>query len=266
MKTSMRWMIGAMALVAVPHARAASVPVTACGQEVQGSGILVADLDCSAEPDEAVKLAGRLFLGGFTLTGNPAHEVVRCKIGRCGITGPGTITGGSDGVRSDRSARIDAGAVITGNAGDGVSTDVSAKVRDATVSGNGGDGVRSKTKATVLRSTVTGNAGDGIRADGSVSLKQSTVSLNGGNGVDSDLTAKAALSNVLDNGFDGVRGLRAVLSSSTATGNGTDPACGVTDECADVASELPPGVNATSTCGTSRNTEGGGTWGVCAND
>ena len=54
------------------------------------------------------------------------------------------------------------------------------------------------------------------------------------------------------------------LRDSTAIGNGT--ACGVTDECADLAAAQRPRVVGTSTCGTSRNTDLGGTWRVCAGD
>ena len=121
--------------------------------------------------------------------------------------------------------------------------------------------------STITGSTITGNTGDGVRTDGSVTVKGSTVGGNGGNGIDSDKSAKAMkLSTVNGNGFDGIRGVRAGLYDSTATGNGTNTACGVTDECADVASDLFPAVKGTSTCGTSRNTDVGGTWGICTND
>jgi hypothetical protein len=254
------FIFGGVASAATP------VPVTTCGQVVVGTGQLVGDLDCSASADEAVKLSGRLLLNGFTLTGNPAFDVVRCEVGRCGVSGPGTITGGADGVRSDRGARIDAGALVTGNAGDGVRTESSAKVLDATVDGNGGDGVRSKSRATIQRSTVSGNGGDGVRTDSTASLKESTVTGNAGAGVDSDRSAKARLSTVTANGLDGLKGLRVVLSSSTATGNGTAPICGVVDDCADLAAARLPRLRGASACDTSRDTENGGSWGVCAND
>lgn len=59
-----------------------------------------------------------------------------------------------------------------------------------------------------------------------------------------------------------MRGLEVQLKESEASGNATDPACGVTDECADLASEFIPRVKA-GVCATSRNTELGGSWGVC---
>jgi len=252
---------GSAAFAATP------IPVTTCGQLVKGTGQLVGDLDCSASIGEAVHLTGTLLLNGFVLTGAPTSDVVRCETGACRVVGPGTVTGGADGVRSDRGARVEAGAIITGNAGDGVRTDKTAKVTDATVSANGGDGVRSKTTAVLSGASILDNASDGVRTDGTATIKGSTVSGNGGNGIDSDKVAKAMKgSTVSGNGFDGIRGIRAQLHDSTATGNAADAACGVTDECADVASDLFPKVKGTSTCGTSRNPELGGTWGVCSND
>lgn len=92
------------------------------------------------------------------------------------------------------------------------------------------------------------------------------MSGNGAEGVDGDGTAKARSSTITANGLDGIRGLRVIVKDTAATGNGTDASCGVTSECADVASAVAPRVTGTSTCGTSRNTEAGGSWGVCAND
>lgn len=252
---------GSAALAATP------ISVTSCGQVVKGTGQLVGNLDCSADVGEAVHLTGTLLLNGFALTGAPTSDVVRCETGACRVVGPGTVTGGTDGVRSDRGARVEAGAIVTGNTGDGVRTDKTAKITDATVSANGGDGVRSKTTAVLSGASILSNAGDGVRTDGTATVKGSTVSGNGGNGIDSDKIAKAMKgSTVTGNGFDGIRGIRAQLHDSTATGNATDAACGVTDECADVASDLFPKVKGVSACGTSRNPELGGTWGVCSND
>jgi hypothetical protein len=79
--------------------------VTSCGQFFRGSAMLAGDLDCSATDNDAVKLQGRLHLGGFTIIGHPAHDVVRCLKGACRIEGPGTITGGASGVHSDKNTR-----------------------------------------------------------------------------------------------------------------------------------------------------------------
>ncbi len=147
------WVIGVMMLAGsgVDLQAAPPVPVTTCGQVVTGAGALAGDLDCSGHAGHAVHLTGRLLLGGFTLTGNPAFDVVRCVSGSCAVIGPGTVTGGQDGIRSDRGARVQANAIVTGNAGDGVRADLAVSVLDATISNNGGEGVRAKTRASVVR-------------------------------------------------------------------------------------------------------------------
>lgn len=253
--------------VAVATALAAApIHVTVCGQDVKGVGILDANLDCSAVPDDAVSLNGRLMLNGFTLTGNPGFDVVNCKKGSCRVTGPGTITGGSDGIRSDNGATVEAGAIVTGNASDGVRTDAVAKVLDSSVTGNGGDGVRSSASATITRSTISGNTGDGVAAKATVNVNASVIDSNNGRGVDSEKTVKATnLSTVTNNGLDGLLGTQINIKDTNATGNGTSPTCSPSS-CADLAAAHKPSVRGTSTCGTSRNTVFGGTWLVCSGD
>ena len=246
----------------------APVPVTTCGQDVQGTGQLAADLDCSASADDAVKLKGTLLLNGFSIFGNPGFDVVRCVSGACRVVGPGLVSGGADGVRSDVGARLENDVSVLNNAGDGVRTEKTVKITDGNIGSNGGDGVRSKGAALLKRTIVNANGGTGVRTDGAAIVQEnSSVLLNGEDGIHSEKIAKVMkVSQVFSNGFDGVRGLKVQLKDSTATANGTDPACGVTDDCADLASEFAPKVQGTSACLTSRNTELGGTWGVCAND
>lgn len=211
-----------------------------------------------------MKLKGTLLLNGFTLTGNPGFDVVRCVSGACRVVGPGTVTGGMDGIRSDVGARVEGTANIVGNVGDGVRTEKTAKITEANVTANGGDGVRSKGAAVVKTSTVSGNDGTGIRTDGTANVQGSTVNLNSEDGIYSDKVAKVSkVSQVQLNGLDGVRGLKVQLKDSLAQLNGDDPACGITEECADLAAAFLPKVQGTATCGSSRNTEAGGTWGVC---
>lgn len=268
MKRFAIWTMVALGLAVGSAARAAApIPVTTCGQDVQGTGQLTADLNCAATLDEAVKLKGTLLLNGFTLIGNPAFDVVRCRTGACRVVGPGIVAGGADGIRSDVGARVEGGAIVTGNTGDGVRTEKTAKITGANVSGNGGDGVRSKGAALLKGAEASGNSGTGVRTDGTANVQASSVMANGEDGIHSDKVAKAIKTSVVQlNGFDGVRGLKAQLKDSIATGNGADPACGVTDDCADVASEFRPKVQGGSSCGTSRNTELGGSWGVCSLD
>ena len=64
----------------------------------------------------------------------------------------------------------------------------------------------------------------------------------------------------------GVRGLRLRLVHATAIRNRADPACGVTADCADVASAQRPVVAGVSLCETSRRTTSSGDWDVCTVD
>ena len=230
MKQIIAVLFAALSLIAVVETAfaAAPVPVTNCGQDVKGVGDLVADLDCSAVSDDAVSLNGRLMLNGFTLTGNPGFDVVSCKTGPCRVTGPGTITGGSDGVRSEKGATVEAGAIITGNASDGVRTDAAAKVIDSSVTANGGDGVRSSASASITRSTISGNAGDGVRTDAAAKVVDSTVTGNGSDGVRSDSSASITRSTVSGNTGDGVTARATVKVNASVidgnTGSGVDSA------------------------------------------
>ncbi|MDZ4346148.1 MAG: hypothetical protein U1E51_27360 [Candidatus Binatia bacterium] len=245
---------------------AAPVPVINCGQDVKGVGDLVADLDCSAVADDAVNLNGRLRLNGFTLTGNVGFDVVSCKTGPCRVTGPGTITGGSDGVRSEKGATVEAGAIITGNASDGVRTDAVAKILESSVTGNGSNGVRSDSSASITRSTITGNTANGVAAKATVNVNASVIDSNNGRGVDGEKTVKATNNSFIrNNGLDGLLGTQININNTTATGNGTSPTC-ILSPCADLAAPRKPSVRGSSTCETSRNTVFGGTWLVCSND
>jgi hypothetical protein len=252
----------AWALAAGP---AAAVDVTQCGQIVVGTGELTGDLDCSATADTAVYLQGTLLMNGFTITGNAVDDAVKCESGPCKIAGPGTITGGFDGVRSTGGAKL-TDLTIDANAGDGVRTDKSAKLDNCTVSNNAGDGIRSKASAKLTATMVTGNGSDGVRTDKSAKLQDSQADGNAGAGVDSDAAAKLQNGSASGNGHDGVKAIKVILKGTQALGNGTSGDCGVLDECADVAAERRPKVGDPAQCGISRDIENGGSWGVCSGD
>jgi hypothetical protein len=251
-------------LLAWPVLANGTVLVTGCGQTVRGIGELTGDLDCSGIADEAVRLTGRLHLNGFTITGNPAHDVVECS-GGCMVEGPGTITGGSEGVIGNGHVRI-VDVTVTLNTGDGIHADRNARVTGGTVTNNAGDGIRSNRGARLYDSVVSGNVGTGVQADVGAVLNGSTVTANGADGVTAGGTLRVRETVVGGNALDGVRGRRVVLRDATLTGNATSASCGVTDDCADVASAAPPRLYGTNACGTSRDVVLGGPWGVCTND
>ena len=72
---------------------------------------------------------------------------------------------------------------------------------------------------------------------------------------------------VTGNGLDGVDAGRIMLRrNASVTMNGTSAACGVTEECDDLATERRPVVGSDAICGTSRDTADGGSWGACLGD
>lgn len=266
MRHSLPTMLLTAGILIAPAPTRAIDHVTSCGQFVRGSGILTGDLDCSATADDAVKLQGRLHLGGFTLTGNPAHHVVRCEKGACRIDGPGTLTGGAAGIRSDKNTKV-FGVTISNNAGDGVRAEKTARMESASISNNGGNGVHAD-KVDARSTGFLGNGGDGAHAVRKVTLRECNVTGNDGDGVSSDRLAKVTRSTtVTGNGLDGVDAGRIMLKTdASVTVNGTSAACGITEECDDLATDRRPVVGSGASCGTSRDTADGGSWGVCLGD
>ncbi len=240
--------------------------VTSCGQSVRGSGILAGDLDCSATDDDAVTLQGRLYLAGFTITASPTHDGVRCLKGACRIEGPGTITGGASGVHSDKATRL-IGVTIRDNVGVGVRALKTARIDSSSIRNNGGDGVDAD-KINAHASELLGNGGDGGHTVRKAILLGCNVTGNAGDGLSSDRLAKIShITTVSGNGLDGIDAGRIMLKrGASATLNGTAAACGVTEDCDDIATDRLPVVSADALCGTSRDTASGASWDVCLND
>ena len=281
------WLVG---LAPLSPAYAGAVAITECGQFLQGGkGILMNDLDC---PVLGVQLqSGRLDLNGFTITA--VNTGVSCEPS-CKIIGPGTITGASTGaVASQLSSeangiarmRISDGVVLTGNVvgvivggrnfqGDPIGT---LTLKDSEVSGNSDSGVVTNRRIKMIRSVVSGNGGDGVggRDEGldfnlaeSVTAKDSEISGNAGWGVRAIERGKLVRTVVQNNGIHGAFG-EFRLSKVTLAGNGTDPSCGVTQTCADVASGTDPKIDNVTTCETSYDSTSGfpGTdWAICSLD
>lgn len=260
-------------LVTLVAGNARAVSVTTCGQIVHGTGDLAADLDCSSHPGRSLQLIGRLRLNGFKITGNSTDPVIYCNTGSCLVSGPGTLTGGSKGVTSDVGVRV-VDATVEFNAGDGVVSFRSARIQGASViSHNGGNGVRASHAVSIVGGklalpdvVVSDNGGNGVQAGRTARIQNAEVSGNAGDGVRTGTAASLFSAVVEGNGLDGVRAVSVRLRDTTATGNRTAPACGVTEDCADVASERKPALVGASTCEVSLDTADGGTWGVCTLD
>ncbi len=223
-------------LALVPFARDAwpKTPVTECGQFFHGKGILLADLDCGAYDGDAVLMSkGKLDLAGFTLTQGHGHAV-GCS-GSCRIIGPGKIVGNPIG-----SEVVRAGSV---------------SLRNVTITGgNGGVNAtnQAKTGRAVVRDSTITSSQFGVVADRLVKVIRSTVTDNRTVGV-------ASGNFQCDPG-------KVVAIDSMLTGNGTDPTCDVTINCADVASCKRAPILRRSVCDTSYVLDSGipgSTLGVC---
>jgi len=186
---------------------------------------------------------GNAFFGGATNG--------RLTVKNSQITNNGTV-----GLRGAEKNRI-LDSTISGNADEGILLNIGSerlRVLRSTIDGNGSDGMFTHGVRTLIRdSTITNNGGDGIEHPGlSLKVFDTTISGNGVHGIFAP----------------GVFGCDVRTVNSTLTANGTDPGCGATFTCADLALCAPPNV-ISSTCETSYDTNSGfpGTsWGVCSLD
>lgn len=261
---------------------AAQTVVTTCGQETSGPAVLNADLDCAGFDGYALTMhGGTLTMNGHTITGGLIG--VQCDI-TCKIVGPGTVTASTFagvnafgvglkmsqvdvtnnavfGAQVWDQAVISGPAVFSGN-GEAIRVGVKAKLKDLTITGNGA-GVDAANNAkvgsiSVQGSTITNNDGAGLGAQRSIKVTDSVVTDNGDSGI------------LAAGGFNCEKKAGATLVRSTVTGNGTNPSCGSTKVCADVATcKKRPRVKPGSTCGTSYQIGSGNPgsdWGACTLD
>lgn len=192
---------------------------------------------------------------------------------------------GAGGIEAARLRIFD--STVSSNGGDGL---VGAEhVQRCTVQDNAGMGVWSRGFIKVKSSTVSGNGSDGIHVFSPsyasvvnrVRVLHSTVTNNLGHGItfsdpppnNNIVVATVVGSTVTGNGLMGAQSQnRLVVRTSIITGNGTDPSCGVTTPCADIASLAPPrfklvpGVNQCDRSYVLESGLPGADWGVCALD
>ena len=181
------------ALAIALGARADATIVSSCGDEFNGNAELGADLDCSGHDGDSITLTkGTLRLGGFTLTGHPDHTVVHCP-GGCKIKGPGTITGGRNGIEGVSPVRV-FDVTLTGNSGVGVTGSIVRLLR-CTVTNNGSPntptfeftgGAHASNRLVVARSTIQNNFNFGLHTATATVGRATTIT---GNGVNPDCAA-----------------------------------------------------------------------------
>jgi hypothetical protein len=260
---------------------AAQTVVDTCGQETRGPATLNADLDCTGFDGYVLTMhGGTLTMNGHTITGGTIG--IQCDIS-CKIVGPGTITATTfAGVNAFEVGLKLSQVNLVDNAGFGIQVWDSVAVDGPAVFSGNGSAIRVGNKVKLRNVTITDN-GEGVSAannakTGSIRVESSTISGNA-SGLDAQRGIAVANSTVTDNGTVGVfaaggfhceKKAGASLKSSTVTGNGTDPECGSSKVCADVATcNRRPRVKAGSTCGTSYKIGSGNPgadWDVCTLD
>ena len=182
------------------------------------------------------------------------------------------------GITAATFARVAKSDVID-NVGDGIQIGASLRTNRLNVLRNGGNGILFtgiSADAQVFFAEVSDNGLDGVRVAGPqtqrLRVKYAFVRGNGGSGVVSR-DVRVNVSRLDDNGLYGVVAepgdgdCRVGVDRFSVLGNGTDPSCGVSTTCADVASCDPPlHVTPKTDCATSYDTSSGfpgSSWGVC---
>jgi hypothetical protein len=273
------------AVVAQPHDAAAIIPVTTCGQELNGDGMLTGALDCTGFDHEAVVVhRGTLRLNGFTIGGGAG---VLCE-GPCAVIGPGRVTGSSStginasgtslrveavdvadnalyGIQCAGSCKIVGPLTISGNAG-GIRAGARLVVRDVAITGNDDAAAvyaandAGTSSATITHATVTANWA-GIVAQRKVTVRDSIVTGNAIAGVSAGVYRCASRAT-------------ATITNSIVTGNDTAAICGKEEACFDVGTCLVPPRLKASSCNHSHvngsddigRGDFGDDWDVCAFD
>ena len=246
------------------------------GIDTENGGVVLVDSTLANQGGTCVSPGG-----GRTAT------VLRSTITNCGGIGvsgrkvkirDSTITGNNVGVNVGDNKGLIKGSTISGSVGHGITSGSRLNVKDSEVSGNGGIGVNLPFNDSVklLRTTISSNGEQGVKAPGNVTIRDATISSNALEGVfhgssrrmriKGSAFANNGIHGIAQDSLPGLCDLRIV--DTTATGNGTDPDCGVTITCADIASCNVPTLAAV-TCDTSYDIDSGfpgNNFGVCALD
>jgi len=231
----------AIAIVAAfSGAPARALDIAACGQSVPDgeTGVLQADLDCSADPAEAAVTLGNastLDMNGHAIV---AHDLgvscgsdfhfVGCTVRGHGVapSGIGDLSGGGIAGASRRVTVSD--VTIHDVASGGIVVNQSLAATNVTVLRAGWTGIAANKKLTATNVVASDNASFGID---SPRVRGTNVTANG-NTFSGVSCRRCVLTGLVanGNGFNpfavgagaGVQGVRATLLNSTITGNAVD--------------------------------------------
>jgi len=214
----------ALLLAAVAGAAEADTEITSCGTlRYAGTGVLTADLDCSADPlTIEIDGSGSVALQGFTLTA----ATIRCVLNDCtvDVVGPGTLAGSIEARRGELSDATIVNGHLRGQRW---------KVRHARFEGPSTscairliqDGGPSRLQ--VSDDTVITGADCGIIAEGVATIEDTVIENSAGLGIEMSYSGynpklKMRGCTVRDNGDTGIYGYGVTILDSTITGNGGD--------------------------------------------
>jgi len=296
-----------LVLVLLLTTRAIAVDIAACGAVVSAgdTGVLVADLDCTATTQRyctaacaaqglcggfidqpctvnedcahgpcavvgvALERGARLDLAGFSIVDAPGDDPsygVMCNVnGACTVTGPGTVDGFSFGVWGERIRVFD---LLVSNGLEGV---FGQRVvgGNLTATGHAWYGINGGVVRGLGPLHATDNVGYGIFAL-RLSAREGVTALgNGLDGVHAGFNGRSRLVArnfvVQNNAGAGIVADGGLLLIDSTVTGNNGGGAGI-----DVASLRPPGLRGTVTCGKSSmlSDEGffGPPWGVCTND
>lgn len=273
-------LLACLVIAATAAPVAAQTVVTTCGQETHGAAVLNADLDCTGFAGYALTMhGGTLAMNGFTIRGGLVG--VHCDL-TCKILGPGTITETTFAAVNAVEVGLKLTQVnIVDNPVLGIQVWNTAVVSGPAVFSGNGTAIRVGAKAKLANLTISGNFTAVEAANnahiGNVWIQDSTVSGNrvgleaqrNVRVVNSVVTGNATFGIYAHGDYDCDKNASANLVRSTVSGNGTDPECGASLSCADVATCDGPRIRAGSTCGTSYQLGSGNPghdWNVCSLD
>jgi hypothetical protein len=193
---------------------ARALDITTCGQSVpdEDTGVLQADLDCSADPTEAAVTLGKsstLDMNGHAIiarvvavTCGSDARAPSCTIRGHGVapSGVGDISGGAGIVGAPRRVTV-SDVTVHDVAGGGIVVNQSLIATNVTVLRAGWTGISANKKLTATNVVASDNASFGID---SPRIRGTTVTANG-------------------NTFSGVSGRRCIITGLVANGNGLNP-------------------------------------------
>jgi hypothetical protein len=254
-------------------ARAATIPITTCGQTIPigAKGVVQNDLTCTDVQVARLGTGSGLDLNGHTISATGLGTVISVSsAGRHTVRGPGRLVNvsiscgaGFDYARSVKVQNVDIVAEAQGGIHcldqDGYRFN-RLSARNVTIEGTSPFGITGNevklSGVSVAGTTLIAVVADRLRARELSIVGNDAIAITGDRGY-ADLVSLSN-SDIRDNGY-GIIAVRAKLRNTTATGNGVPDGW-------DLDTFEMPLLTGSSTCDRSLNPGASASWGVCADD